>query len=88
MKMQIPIEVIQAAIALIGWLVVKSIYGSIDRNKTDSDNADEKVDLKIDRLDEKIQANFEKFVSNDRDLYQQVGELKERLARLEEKNNV
>ena len=83
--MTLPIEVIQGALALIGFLVVKSIYGQIERNKVDSDHEDEKVNIDIQKLEDKIQANFEKFVSNDRELYQMVAELRVLIARQEER---
>ena len=67
--MNIPMEIIMATLSVIGFLAVKSVYGTIERNKADSDAADEKTDIKIDKLEDKIQANFEKFVNNDRELY-------------------
>jgi hypothetical protein len=76
MAVNIPIEFIQAGIGLIGWLVVKSIYGSIERNKTDSDSADDKVDIKIDKIVETHTETVAKFIGNDRELYQSVGDLK------------
>ncbi|GAF83495.1 unnamed protein product [marine sediment metagenome] len=74
--MNIPIEIIQLVLGVIGWLVVRSIYSQIDRNKTDSDDADNAHKLEMKEVREELKHLERKFVNNDRDLYEKHGEVK------------
>ena len=79
-SMKIPIEIICIAITLIGWLSNRSIYGEMARNKTDSDDADAKGDLRHEKLVDSLNSTILKFTSNDRDIYEKVAGIKVDLA--------
>jgi len=78
--MEIPDEFITLGAMVVGGLISRSIYGLIERNKTDSDAADVKGDEKMAKVEARITQIDEKYREIDREQYKLIGDIREEQA--------
>jgi len=76
--MDIPDWAAEAAIVGIVSFVFKVVFGLINKNEQKSDDSDERINRNIKEFREELKELERKFVSNDRELYTQVGEIREK----------
>jgi signal transduction protein with GAF and PtsI domain len=78
--MEIPPSVLQALAAGIIAFVFRVVFGLINKNEEKSDASDRRIEDAIKELRHEIKDLERKFVANDRELYVQVGEIRETQA--------
>ena len=76
--MNVPDWLIEGLIFGIVGFVFKVVFGLISKNEEKSDIADEKHESSIKEMNEK-------FIANDRDLYEKIADLRERMSKAETK---
>lgn len=75
--MEIPISVVQAVVSTGFLFVFKVVFGLINKNEVKSDEHDRRLEEKLRETKFEIKELERKFVSNDRELYKEVGHLRE-----------
>jgi len=78
--MEVPLSIVQAIVTAAILFVFKVVFGLINKNETACSNNIVRVEGLIKHVESDIKELERKFVSNDRDLYNQVGELREKAA--------
>ena len=76
--MEVPISIIQAIVTAAIAFVFRVVFGLINKNEQKSDASDRRIDDSIKEMRQELKELERKFVTNDRELYVQVGEIREK----------
>jgi hypothetical protein len=79
----IPQGFLELGVSLAVAFVFKVVFGSMEKNEQKSDAADIRLHGELNDIRQDIRQVEERFRNNDRDIYQQVADLRERVTRCE-----
>lgn len=75
--MEIPLGIIEAVVAATVAFVFKVVFGLIDKNERKSDDSDRRIVEDLKETHQALKELERKFISNDRELYEKVGQLQQ-----------
>lgn len=81
--MNIPQGFLELGVSLAVAFIFKVVFGSMEKNEQKSDDADMRLHGEINNTRKDIREVEQRFRDNDRDIYQQISELRERVTRCE-----